>query len=280
MTVAPRELRDVRGPSALDGDWRRFFGLLYLISVTDFKKTYFGTILGYIWSFARPLMLFAVLLLVFTQVFRLGSQVQDYPVLLLFNIVLFTFFQEATNGAVTSVVDQEGIVRKTHFPRLVIPLSRVLTALFNVGMNLIVVVIFMLALGVAPMWTWLLFPVVLGLLVVLTATTAMLLSSLYVRFRDMAIIWSVLATTLFYASPVLYPIEFAPERLRDILFLNPLTPLFVQSRKWFIDPDAPSAAAAVGGWGYLAAALLMFAGICALGIWLFKRDAPRMAERL
>src|SRR3954447_3835374 len=98
------------------------------MAVTDFKETCFGTVFGYLWSIARPLMLFGVLLAVFTQVFRLGSDVPHYPVLLLFNIVLFGFFQEATTAAVTSVVAQEGVVRKTQFPRLVIPLAVVVTA--------------------------------------------------------------------------------------------------------------------------------------------------------
>ena len=89
--------------------------------------------LGYFWSLIRPLMLFAVLLFVFTQIFRLGSQVPHYPVLLLFNVVMFTFFQEATSASVISVVSQESVVRKTQFPRLVIPLSVVLTGLFNLG---------------------------------------------------------------------------------------------------------------------------------------------------
>ncbi|MGH3040413.1 MAG: ABC transporter permease, partial [Gaiellaceae bacterium] len=129
--TAAVELRDVRGPTALGGGWRRFFELLYLVSVTEFKKNYFGTVLGYVWSLLRPLILFAVLLFVFTQIFRIGSQVTNYPVLLLFNIVLFSFFQEGTNNAVASVVSQEGIVRKTQFPRLVIPMATVLTALFN-----------------------------------------------------------------------------------------------------------------------------------------------------
>ena len=115
------------GRPPLGGGWRRFCDLLYLISVTEFKKTYFGTVLGYVWSLLRPLLLFAVLLFVFTQIFRIGSQVPHYPVLLLFNIVLFGFFQEATTLAVTSVVAQEGIVRKTQFPRLVIPMAIVLT---------------------------------------------------------------------------------------------------------------------------------------------------------
>src|SRR6266480_256901 len=135
--VAEVELRDVRGPSALGGGWGRMWDLIYLISVTEFKRTYFGTALGYVWSVARPLMLFGVLLAVFTQVFRIGSQVPHYPVLLLFNIVLFSFFQEATVTAVNSIVGQEGIVRKTQFPRLVIPLAVVFTAVFNLALNLV-----------------------------------------------------------------------------------------------------------------------------------------------
>src|SRR5215211_1670893 len=142
------ELREVRGPSALGGGRRRSLDLLYLIAVTEFKKTYFGTVLGYVWSLARPLMIFGVLLAVFTQVFRIGSQVPHYEVLLLFNIVLFGFFQEATMTAVPSIVAQESVVRKTQFPRLVITLAVVLTSLFNLGLNFIVVGIFLIAFGV------------------------------------------------------------------------------------------------------------------------------------
>src|ERR687895_2772063 len=105
MNDAESVLREVRGPSALGGGWRRSLDLLSLIAVTDFKRAYFGTALGYLWSLARPLMLFGVLLAVFTQVFRLGSLVPHYEVLLLFNIVLFGFFQEATLTAVHSIVN-------------------------------------------------------------------------------------------------------------------------------------------------------------------------------
>jgi len=158
MTDASLELREVRGPSALGGGWRRAFDLLWLIGVTEFRRSYLGTALGYLWSLARPLLLFGVLLVVFTQAFDLGDRVREYPVLLLFNIVLFGFFQESTVMAVGSIVAQESVVRKTQFPRLVIPLAVVLTGLFNLGTNLVVVFIFILASGVDPMWTWLLFP--------------------------------------------------------------------------------------------------------------------------
>jgi ABC-2 type transport system permease protein len=274
------ELRPVRGPSALGGSAKRFWELLYLISVTEFKKTYFGTVLGYVWSLLRPLLLFAVLLFVFTKIFRLGSDVPHYPVMLLMNVVLFGFFSEATGTSLMSVVSQEGVVRKTHFPRLVIPLSVVLTSLFNLALNLIVVVVFLLAFGVSPHWTWFLFPFVVLALFVFATTVSMLLSSLYVRFRDTAIIWSVISTALFYATPVLYPIERVPSQYRDVILLNPLSPLFEQTRKWVIDPGAPGAVSAAGGWAHLLPSMALFVGICVLGAWYFNRAAPRIAEEL
>ena len=280
MSQDALELREVRGPSALGGGWRRSLDLLYLIAVTEFKKTYFGTALGYLWSLARPLMLFGVLLAVFTQVFRLGSLVPHYEVLLLFNIVLFGFFQEATLTAVHSIVNQEGVVRKTQFPRLVIPLAVVLTSAFNLGLNLIVVFLFILAFGVDPTWTWLLFPVVLALLFTLTTAVSLIVSSLYPRFRDMSIIWTVLATVLFYGSPLLYPIEVVPDTLRDFLLINPLTPLFELARVWVIDPGAPGPVEAAGGIDGLVAPIAIYVAVCVLAVWVFNREAPRIAEQL
>ena len=276
MTV----LRDVPGPSALGGGRRRSAELLYLIAVTDFKKHYFGTVFGYLWSVARPLMLFGVLLVVFTQVFRLGSEVENYPVLLLLNIVLFSFFQEATGAAVTSIVAQESVVRKTQFPRLVIPLAVVLTAVFNLGLNLVAVALFVLGYGVEPQWTWLLFPLVVAAFVVIATAVSMILASLYPRFRDMAIIWTVLSTILFYASPVLYPLEKVPATLRDVLMLSPLAPLLELARKWVIDPGAPSPAALAGGTARLVPAVAVYVAVCALAAWVFTRTAPRIAEEL
>ena len=280
MTDASLPLRDVRGPSALGGGWRRALELLYLIAVTDFKRTYFGTVLGYLWSLARPLMLFGVLLAVFTQVFRVGSQVPHYPVLLLLNVVLFGFFSEATTTAVTSIVNQESVVRKTQFPRLVIPLAVVLTSFFNVALNLVVVFVFILASGVDPTWTWLLFPVVLGLLVTITVAVSMIVASLYPRFRDMAIIWTVLSTVLFYGTPILYPIEAVPGTLRHIILLNPLTPVFELARKWMIDPSAPGPAAAADGFVRMLAPIVLYVATCVLAVWIFRREAPRIAEEL
>jgi ABC-2 type transport system permease protein len=285
VTTPPRPvapLQDVRGPSALGGGWRRFLDLLMLISVTEFKRVYFGTVLGYVWSLVRPLALFGVLLFVFTQVFKIGSkEAEHYPVLLLTGIVLYTFFQEATTNSVTSVVAQEGIVRKTQFPRLVIPLSTVLTGLFNLGANLVVVLAFILAFGVAPTWTWLLFPVTMVFLFTFTAAISMMLSVLYVRFRDVSIIWLVFAQALFYATPVLYPIEaFHNETLERVLMISPLAVIFEQVRVWVLESHAPTAVEAANGWLGLLPAAAIFVGVCVLGAWTFNHEAPRIAEDL
>ena len=274
------ELRDVGGPSALGGGWRRFWNLLWLMSVTEFRRTYFGTVLGYVWSLVRPLMLFAVLLFVFTKVFKVGSELPYYPVLLLLGIVLFTFFQEATQNSVSSVVAQEGIVRKTQFPRLVIPLAVVFTALFNFALNLVVVMVFILAWGVDPMWTWLLLPVAVALIFVFAAALSMALSVLYVRFRDVLIIWTVAAQVLFYATPVLYPIELVPSSYHHLIFLNPLAPIFEQVRVWMIEPDAPTAIDVVGSFPKLLPSIAVYIVVCAFGAWIFRREAPRIAEDL
>lgn len=275
-------LREVRGPGSLGGGSRRFFDLLWLTAVTEFKRVYFGTVLGYLWSLIRPLMLFGVLLFVFTQVFKVGSaQVEHYAVLLLMGIVLFTFFQESTTNVVTSVVTHEGVVRKTQFPRLVIPLSSVLTGLFNLGLNLVIVLVFVLALGVFPTWTWLLFPFAVAFLFVLTAAISLALSALYVRFRDVAIIWVVIAQVLFYSTPILYSVDFKGEEFERLMMINPLAVIFEQARVWILaEPKAPSAVDAAHGWLGLIPAALIFAAICGFGIWVFNREAPRMAEDL
>lgn len=253
------------------------------MSITEFKRIYFGTVLGYLWSLIRPLLLFGVLLFVFTKVFKVGSEkVEHYPVMLLLGIVLFTFFQESTSNSVTSVVAQEGVVRKTQFPRLVIPLSTVVTGLLNLLLNLIVVLAFVLAFGVSPAWSWLLFPLALALLAVFTGAMGMALSVLYVRFRDVAIIWAVVAQVLLYVTPILYPVDaFGNETYEHLLMINPLAVIFSEVRIWILqEPAAPTALESAGGWLGLLPAFAIFVGVCLYGIWIFRREAPRIAEAL
>ena len=191
-------------PSALGDDARRFFHLTLTLAKTDFKLRYFGSALGYAWSLVRPLLFFAVLYVVFTQIFHAGKGVPHYPVYLLTSIMLWTFFLETTSGSVQCLLVREGMLRKMRFPRLVIPLSVGLTAMFNLAINFVVVFGFALATGVEPRWGWLELPVLVALMATLAIGVGMLLSVLYVRFRDIQPIWDVVSQILFYASPIIY----------------------------------------------------------------------------
>ena len=267
-------------PSAMGGDLRRFVALTRILAVTDFKLRYFGSFLGYFWSLARPVMFFGVIYLVFTHVVRFGTDVKDYPVYLLSSIVLWTFFAETTNGSVRSLVNHENLLRKIRFPRLVIPLSISLTAFFNLTLNLIAVVVFALASGVTPRLSWLEIPLLIALLFVLATGVGMLLSALFVRFRDLEPIWDVSLQILFYGSPILFVATRYPDSVERFLIASPIAAVLTQMRKAFIDPDAPSAAALSGG----AVRLLIPIGITVvvflLGWWVFSHEAPRIAENL
>jgi ABC-2 type transport system permease protein len=291
VSVEPSELgalgRPIRGPSALGGDARRFFHLTWTLAVTEFKLRFFGSVLGYFWQLLRPLMLFGVLLLVFTRFVRLGVGTADYAVILLMDIVLFTFFADATGGSVSSLVDRENLVRKIQFPRMVVPLAVVLNAYFNLLLNMLVVFLFAaigsgsFAKDFTPRLSWLEVPVLLLFMGVFVVGIAMLLSSLFVRFRDVRPIWEVVNQALFYASPVIYVIEKVPDKaLQPYIMCNPLSAVFTQMRHAVIDPNAPSAAYAIGGAGRLAIPIVFVFAVFALGFWLFNREAPRIAEQL
>jgi ABC-2 type transport system permease protein len=281
MTAHAARGRLVRGPSAFGSDRRRFLHLTWTLAITDFKLRFFGSVLGYLWQLMRPLMLFGVLYVVFTEFVRLGNGVPHYPVVLLTSIVLFTFFVEATAGAVTSVLDRENLVRKIEFPRLVIPLTVVVNAYLNLALNFLAVLVFMLASGVEPRLSWIQLPLLIAALGVFATGIAMLLSALYVRFRDVKPIWEVLSQMIFYASPVLYPIETIPnEKVQHLLMCNPLAAILEQVRHAVIDPGAPSAAQAIGGGERLLIPAAIVAGLFALGLWVFNREAPRIAEEL
>jgi len=230
------------GPSAVGGSVRRFWELTLTLARTEFKLRYFGSALGYFWSLMRPLLFFGVIYVFFTQILHVGKGVPHYGVYLLTGIVLWTFFGEATNTAVASLVAREGLLRKIRFPRLAVPLSVCLTSSFNLAMNFIAVFVFALVNGVSPEWSWLwLIPIVLGFIVMATGV-GMLLSALYVRFRDVQPIWEVLAQVLFYLSPIMYPTS-DYHRFEHLAMLNPFGLMLTQMGHAFIHPGTVRAEA-------------------------------------
>ena len=161
--------------------------------------------------------------------------------------MLFQFFAEATTGSVTSVVQRENLLRKMRFPRLVIPLSTVMTALLNLGATLVAVFVFAIVAGVYPTWSWLELPLLIAVLAAAATGTGMLLAVLFVRYRDVQPIWEVATQILFYASPILYVATMVPEDYRQAYMFNPLAAILTQVRHAVVDPTAPTAATVIGG---------------------------------
>lgn len=273
----------VTGPSAFSGGLRRFVSLTRTMAVQEFKLRFFGSALGYLWQLMRPMMLFGVLYVMFTVIVPLSTD-PLFGVALLLGIVLYTFFAEATGAAVTCVMERENMVRKIQFPRMVIPMAVVLTACFNLALNLVVVFGFGLLSGVRPQWDWLALLPLLLILVVFVTGIAMLLSALFVRYRDMQPIWDVVLQVLFYGSLILVPYETVVQKgyatLGSILLANPLAAVVQEARHVILGPNYVSAAGGIGADLRLLIPAGLVVATFALGLWVFNREAPRIAEEL
>lgn len=278
--LAERMPERVLGPRAMSGSLRRFLSLTWMLAYLDFKLKFFGSILGYAWQLMRPLLMFAVLYVVFMEILRFGNA-PYYPVVLLSGIVLYGFFSEATNGAVSSIVEREGLVRKIAFPLLTVPLSTVTSLFLTLLLNYLVVLVFALISGVDPTLRWLEILPLLGLLYVVAAAVATGLSAFYVRFRDVRPIWEVIAQVLFYASPVIWPIEFVQNTtIQKIVLCNPVATIIQQLRHAVIDPSSPSVVDVLGRWELLLIPLGITLAFCILGYRAISRMAPRVAEEM
>jgi ABC-2 type transport system permease protein len=284
VSEATYPARLVRGPTAIGNDPRRLARLTWVLAVTDFRLRFFGSALGYLWQLVQPLMLFGVLYLVFSLLLNFSGSERFYPVALLLGIVLFSFLSEATSGAVRSLVQRESLVRKVEFPRLAVPAATVLAALFNLALNLLPVGVFLLASGGHVRASWLELPVLLAVLTAYAFGFAMLLSALFVRYRDVEPIWTVILQVMFYATPIFYTVtlvrEKASQSVLTLIMCNPFAAVLQQARHSFIDPSHPSVADSMGSAWMVAIPLLIAAGVFLVGFAVFARAAPRVAEEL
>jgi len=270
----------LRRPELPSERFRRVVSLTWTLAVTDWKLRFYGSALGYVWTLARPFAFFGVVYVVFTEIANVGDEVQNYGVYILYGLVLFGFFGETTSACVTSLIARENLLRKMRFPRIVVPLSVVLSALLNLGMTIVAVFIFTLANGIWPTWSWLELIPLVALLALLATGVGMLLSVLYIRFRDVQPIWEVGTQMLFYASPVLYVATMVPESIQRAYLANPIAAILTQVRHAIVDPTAPSLATAIGDPVRILIPLGLVALAFGLGLYVFVRRASRIVEEL
>jgi ABC-2 type transport system permease protein len=246
---------------------------------SDFKLRYQGSVLGYLWSLLRPLLLFLILYIVFTKFLKVGTGVPHYPVYLLLGIVLWNFFVEITLGSVSVIVSKGELLRKINFPKYVIVVANSFAALINLTFNFIVIGVFMYF-GHVP-FTWhdlFILPLILELFI-LALSVAFFLSAAYVRYRDVSYIWEVCIQGGFYATPILYPLTRIPNKYAKILILNPIAQIIQDARHILVTPSAINIATLYGGdkWIWLIPLGLTLI-IAVTGGWYFRSRSKFFAE--
>lgn len=257
--------------------------LLNELTKTDFKLRYQGSVLGYLWAIIRPLLMFGILYIVFAKFLRFGAEIPHYPVYLLIGTVLWNFFTECTNQGIQSLIIRSDLMRKIAFPKWIIVLSATTTALINLAINLVVVIVFSLLSGVELSWTWLVVPFLILELYLLSFGIALFLGSLNVKFRDVQSIWEVLIQALFYAIPIIYPLSMVvnySEVAANALMLNPIAQVIQDVRFCLITNET------VTGWAILPnvflklVPLLIVAIMFTIGVLVFKKKSKYFAEEI
>jgi ABC-2 type transport system permease protein len=256
--------------------------LLKELTKTDFKLRYQGSVLGYLWALLRPLMMFAILYIVFSKLLKIGNDIPHYPVYLLCGTTLWSFFTECTSQGIQAIIARGELLRKISFPKYIVVVSSQLTALINLGINLIVVVIFALINGVAPSWSWfLVIPIILELYL-LSLGIAFLLGAINVKYRDITSIWDVLVQALFYAVPIIYQIQMVAGTstlAAKIILLNPIAQCIQDVRFNLITPETVTTWNFVG-LPYAIVPLVIVVVILIAGALTFRHKSKFFAEEV
>lgn len=262
--------------------------LLKELTKTDFKLRYQGSALGYLWALLRPLLMFAILYIVFAMILNMGGDIPHYPVYLLTGTTLWSFFTECTSQGIQAMVVRGDLIRKVSFPKYIVVVSATFTALINLAINLCVVVIFALINGVTPSLTWLLVPVFILELYLLSLGIAFLLGAINVKYRDVTSIWDVLIQALFYAIPIIYPISMVigtdPGGLRTlaakVILANPISQVVQDVRYNLITPQTITTWSFESEWYWKILPIAIVLIILVWGSLYFRRQSKFFAEEV
>ncbi|HFU4464658.1 TPA: ABC transporter permease [Streptococcus suis] len=251
---------------------------------TDFKLRYQGSFIGHLWSILKPMMLFTIMYLVFVRFLRFDDGTPHYAVGLLLGMVTWNFFTEATNMGMMSIVSRGDLLRKLNFSKEIIVFSSVAGAAINYAINLVVVLIFALISGVQFTWTSLIiFPLFVEL-VLLATGVAFILSSLFVKFRDIGPIWEVFLQAGLYATPIIYSLTFIIQRgqvtVAKIMMLNPIAQIIQDLRHFIIYSGSMTIRDLISNPLIVAIPYLLPIIIYIIGYVVFNKNAKRFAEIL
>ena len=269
--------------SKLFKKYRYSFILLRELVITDFKLRYQGSMLGYLWALLKPLFLFGILYIFFVKILKVGAEIENWGVALLLGIVMWTFFQEVVGQGLKSIVSSGGIIRKINFPKYIIVVSTSLSAIINLCINLVVVLVFALVSGVEFGWGMLLIPVFILEIYIFALGMAFLLGAINVKFRDIGYIWDVLSQALFYGSAIMFPINRVLQMSHDVallLLINPIAQAIQDARYFGITTGVDTPTTLTSNMYIILAPFAISVLTLIIGALYFRKRSPHFAEEV
>jgi lipopolysaccharide transport system permease protein len=216
----------------------RYRELLYFLVWRDIKVRYKQTALGVLWVLLQPLLTTIVFTLLFGIMLKVPSGGAPYPVFALAGLLPWQYFANSLSRSSTNLVENANLITKVYFPRLVIPLSGVLSGLVDFGVGFVIMVGLMLVYRITPTPAVVLLPGFMLLAIAAALGTGLWLSALNVRFRDVKQLVPFLVQIWMYLTPVIYPVSMVPKPLRPLLALNPMTGV-VEGFRWALLGEQP-----------------------------------------
>ena len=248
---------------------------------TDFKLRYQGSVLGYAWSLLRPLMIFIILYVVFVKFLKIGGDVPHFPVYLLLGIVLWNFFSEMTAQSLGSIVGRGDLIRKIRIPRWIVVISSSISALINLLLNLLVVVLFLFINHVDLLRTTLWLPLILLEVYVFAVGISLFLSAAFVKYRDIGYIWEVILQAGFYLTPILYPLaRITNLTFQKLIMLNPMAQAVQDARYSAITHQSRTIYQVFGGGWYRFVPFGIVILVFLLGLMYFRKESKYFAENI
>ena len=247
----------------------RYWNLLWELTRTDFKLRDQGTLLGFIWTLLHPALMFIVLYVLFIK--WIGSFVDNYMAFLIIGLVQWQFFEKATNAALMSLRNKSLLIRTFKFPREIIVFSAVGGILWSYLLELVVLFLFLMAIGISPGPGWFLIPAAVVVHLIFTLGISMVLALVALEYEDLSRIWSIVAQAGFYLTPIFYPLHIIAESRQKYMTLNPMLHLIEMFRSLLVGGSPPS-------WAIIVAILAVGIALIGATMIIFHRNDKWIAD--
>lgn len=249
--------------------------LIWMLAKTDFKLRYHDSVLGYVWALLKPLLMFLILNFVFSSIFNVrNAGIEHYSLQLLVAIMMFNFFAEGTNAGLNSLLYKSQLVTKIYVPRWTIILSATINSAMIYVMNFFVIMLFFVWYQYLPSITSIVMFLLSSISIyVLIVSFSFLMAPLYVRLRDLVLIWEVLLSLLFYITPVFYPLQILPLYVQQLLLLNPMAFIIHFTKESFASGHFAEP------WQYFGFLVILLSGF-GVSMLAYKKFVPKIAEEM